>query len=184
MREAIQSLSAAGVVELIPNRGARVRVPSARAIEDGYRVRAELEGLAAELAAKYVTQGQLDRLHAAETLFESAVGDTPGAGISAEVARARWTKANDDFHEVILAAARNQTLDAALAWIHHQLPRNLTWNELSRDTHHMRSNVQQHRRIREAIQVGDGTAARTAMIAHVMQSGELVLRSLHDAGRD
>ncbi len=180
VREAIQSLSATGVVELIPNRGARIRVPSAGEIEDGYRVRAELEGLAAELAATFATQLQIDQLIAAEELFEAAVTEVSDADTSVEVGRQRWTQANDEFHEIILAAARNQTLVSALAWIHNQLPRNLTWNELGRDVRLMRSNVAQHRAIREAIEAGDGRAARQAMIRHVLRSGELVLLGLRE----
>ena len=180
VREAIQSLSATGVVELIPNRGARIRVPSPAEIEDGYRVRAELEGLAAELATKFATQDQVDRLRAAEELFEVAVREVTDAGTSVEVGRQRWTQANDDFHEIILEAARNRSLVSAIAWIHHTLPRNLTWNELSRDVRLMRSNVQQHRAIREAIEAGDGQSARRAMIDHVMRSGDLVLVGLRN----
>src|SRR5690606_27077678 len=69
VREAIRILCATGVAEFVPQRGARVRVPTRREIEDGYRVRAELEGLAAELAARFATQQLIDRMLEAETLF-------------------------------------------------------------------------------------------------------------------
>lgn len=177
VREAIQSLSATGIAELIPNRGARIRVPSAREIEDGYRVRAELEGLAAELATRWATQDQIDRLRAADLLFEEAVGES-ASDVHVAVRRSLWTKANDEFHDIVLEAARNETLAATVRWIHHKLPRNLTWNELGRDTRLMRTNAQQHRSVYQAIEAGDGPAARRAMIEHVLSSGELVLVGL------
>src|SRR4051794_33502957 len=59
VREAIQKLHARGVVELIPNRGARVRGPSPRDIREAYLVRAELEGVAADLAATLASHEQI-----------------------------------------------------------------------------------------------------------------------------
>src|SRR5205823_5718565 len=50
VREALRKLQAAGIVQLEPRRGARVRGPSAREVREAYEVRAELEGLAAMLA--------------------------------------------------------------------------------------------------------------------------------------
>ncbi|WP_157155015.1 MULTISPECIES: GntR family transcriptional regulator [unclassified Diaminobutyricimonas] len=180
VREAIQSLSATGIAEMIPNRGARIRVPSAREVQEGYRVRAELEGLAVELATTFATQEQIDRLRAAEELFEAAVREVAQDNVSLDAGRQRWTQANDEFHEIILQAARNHTLASALAWIHHQLPRNLTWNELSRDIRSMRRNVEQHRAIREAIEAGDAARARRAIMEHVLSSGDLILASLEE----
>lgn len=181
VREAIRLLSASGVVEVIPRRGARIRVPSTREIQDGYRVRAELEGLAAELAATFATQPEIDRLRSAEAVFLKAVSDDPSTDeVDMEERRRRWTSANDEFHDVILTASRNNMLPAALSWVHHQLPRNLTWSELGRDVRLMRRNAEQHTRIREAIEAGNGRAARAAITEHVLSSGELVLASLKE----
>src|SRR3954451_8950118 len=63
IREALRKLQASGLVEVQPRRGALVRAPSAREIRAAYEVRAELEGLAAELAARRIHQEQLDLLH-------------------------------------------------------------------------------------------------------------------------
>src|SRR5688500_5970879 len=52
IREALRWLHAEGVVDLVPNRGAVVRGLTPRELRDAYRVRAELEGLAAELATQ------------------------------------------------------------------------------------------------------------------------------------
>ena len=51
VREALRQLQAIGIAEVKPNRGAVVRAPTARDLREAYEVRAELEGLAAELAA-------------------------------------------------------------------------------------------------------------------------------------
>src|SRR5215471_11992317 len=69
VREALRQLQASGLVDLEPNRGARVRRLSPREIRDAYEVRAELEGLAAELAATRIRHSQLDRLRKAQAEF-------------------------------------------------------------------------------------------------------------------
>jgi DNA-binding GntR family transcriptional regulator len=65
VREALRKLQSTGLVELLPNRGAVVRGPSAREIREAYEVRAELEGLAAELAAGRISDADLLRLREA-----------------------------------------------------------------------------------------------------------------------
>ena len=109
MREALRKLQATATVELLPHRGAVVRGPSARDIREAYEVRAELEGLAAELAADHISDLHLRRLREAEALFRKSV--------SALVARSGplppwtdasfWVQANDLFHQAILEAAAN-----------------------------------------------------------------------------
>jgi DNA-binding GntR family transcriptional regulator len=176
IREALQTLRARGLVELIPNRGARVRLPSLREIREAYFLRAELEGLAAELAADLISQSQLDRLRDAERLFEESV-----AAFAAERTRRppeptvqeTWLTANDLFHEVVQEASHNELLAATIAGLHQSFPRNLTWGVLD-DLRLLEDNAAQHRLIREAIEARDGASARRLMVAHIKRSGELI----------
>src|SRR5690242_15355831 len=105
VREALRKLQASGLVELRPNRGALVRGLSSREVRDAYEVRAELEGLAAELAALHVHHEHIDRLQEAQELFRSALSDAiaareAGTEVSQEVSD-RWGRANDLFHQAI-----------------------------------------------------------------------------------
>src|SRR5260221_13200368 len=77
IRQALRQLHAQGLVEIVPNQGAYVRGPSAREIHEAYVVRAELEGVAAELAAELISESQLQRLREAERLFERGVRNLP-----------------------------------------------------------------------------------------------------------
>src|SRR5882757_3474972 len=72
-REALRKLQAVGLVELVPNRGAMVRLPTLRELREVYRIRAELEGLATELTARNRTDELLTRLHDAQRQLASVV---------------------------------------------------------------------------------------------------------------
>ncbi len=171
VREALRKLESEGLIEVIPNRGAIVRGPTAREIREGYLVRAELEGLAAELAAEWITDAELRALEEAAALFRSCA-ETSGA--STPEAALAWTKANDAFHEVIQGAARNDQLQRTIVGLHRTFPRNLTGVALSRDVRLLQRNVGEHARILEAIAARDGALARRAMTDHIRRSGEIV----------
>src|SRR4249920_4221434 len=59
IREALRRLSAQGLVSFTPNRGVRVRTLSREELREAFLVRAELEGLATELAVPRMTPERL-----------------------------------------------------------------------------------------------------------------------------
>lgn len=180
VREALRMLQASGVVELQPNRGAVVRRPDTRDVREAYEVRAELEGLAAELAAARVQEPQLRRVRQGEALFRGACetlisrrdenGDQPP---SPDEIR-DWMHANDVFHQAVHDAAGNERLHRTIVELHLNFPRNLTSIVLSGSSRLLGENVEQHRAILEAIEHGDGAGARCRMVEHIRRTGELV----------
>src|SRR3989442_13198220 len=60
IREALRRLAALGLVDFVPNRGVRVRMISREELHEAFLVRAELEGLATELAAERMTPEDLE----------------------------------------------------------------------------------------------------------------------------
>jgi len=179
VREALRKLQSAGVVVLEPNRGAVVRGTSPHEVREAYLVRAELEGLAAELATAHVTDEELERLHEAQRLFRQSIEaeiEKRKSGAAAEPWSAEndWERANNIFHEVIQHAAGNRQLRAAIAHLHRSFPRHLTWAALSRSSHLLGENIEQHNRILAAIERRDPPVARAEMAAHVRAAGELV----------
>ncbi len=190
VREALRKLQAGGIVDLQPNRGALVRGLSPREVRDAYCVRAELEALAAELAAVRIRHDQLDRLRAAQELFRQGLVETVAArdqGPTAQVApqlAVTWGRANDTFHQVIQEAAGNDVLLATLAHLHRSFPRDLSKLVLAESTALLRANVLEHEAIVDALAKRDSEAARDLMRRHVRHAGELVTLRLeqHDAG--
>jgi DNA-binding GntR family transcriptional regulator len=181
VREALRKLQAAGVVRVEPNRGAIVRRPTPREVREAYEVRAELEGLAAELASTRIRDAELRRLHDAQELFRHSmtallawkrrrdVDDDPPTA-----AHDDWIRGNDLFHVVIQEAAGNDRLRATLGDLHSSFPRDLTWIVLGESSRLLEENVAQHAAILEAIEARDPARARAAMVEHVRRAGELV----------
>jgi DNA-binding GntR family transcriptional regulator len=186
VREALRKLQATGLVELQPRRGALVRGLNAREIREAYEVRAELEGLAAELAATRVREAELQRLREAQALFRHSVAsllawrDSRGADDPPPDAYFEWNRGNDQFHLAVQEAAGNARLAATLADLHRSFPRDLTWLVLGENTRLLEENVAQHEAILEAIERHDAKAARRRMVQHVRHAGELVTRRFEE----
>jgi DNA-binding GntR family transcriptional regulator len=177
IREALRKLQAGGLIELQPHRGALVRGLSAREIRDAYEVRAELEALAAELAAVRIRHDQLDRLREAQEQFRDGLAKTVAArevGAPDLEQALVWGRANDQFHQVIQEAAHNEVLVATLTHLHRSFPRDLSKIVLSESTPLLRTNVLEHEEIVDALQHRDRDAARELMRRHVRHAGELV----------
>jgi len=174
VREALRVLHAMGVVILVPQRGAIVRGPTATEIREAYAVRAELEGLGAELAARRAGALDRSRLVQASRLFDAAARELTERGVSSVAGRRAWTDANDMFHEAVLTAAGNRRLTAIVTELHRSFPRSLTWGALHDEPSLVLENVIQHQRVRDAIERGDPEASRRWMSDHVRRAGELV----------
>lgn len=101
LREAIKILATEGLLELLPNRGARVGHVSQSEIEEMLEVVAGLEATAAELACRFITDGEIDVIEAKTIIMEKAYGRGDD--------RAYFTL-NREIHELMMQAARNATL--------------------------------------------------------------------------
>ena len=179
IREALRKLQAGGLVELQPHRGALVRGLSSREIRDAYEVRAELEALAAELAALRIRHDQLDELRDVQELFRAVLAATVSAregGVDGpdEARAAAWGRANDRFHQLIQSAAANEVLVSTLARLHRSFPRDLSRIVLAESTPLLRANVLEHEEIVAALERRDPESARELMRRHVRHAGELV----------
>jgi DNA-binding GntR family transcriptional regulator len=168
VREALRKLQATGIVDVQPNRGALVRAPTAREIREAYEVRAELEGLAAELAATRIRDDQLRELRKAVARFRRLI-DTKRREVR------EWGRANDLFHQTIQDAAGNERLIETLAHLHRSFPRDLTGLVLGGSNGLLRENLAQHEAVLDAIERHEPEAARQLMTDHIRRAGELVV---------
>jgi DNA-binding GntR family transcriptional regulator len=103
LREAIKLLAADGLLDLLPNRGARVAALSESEIDEIIQVVGVLEALAGELACQRITEQELSAIEAANLDMVEAW--------KAKDYR-RYFERNRQIHEAIMASARNSALQA------------------------------------------------------------------------
>lgn len=163
IREALRQLQNGGLIEVLPNRGAVIRVPTPWEVREAYEVRAELEGMAARRAAERITRAQLRTLGESNEVLRGALNEAGSPDTQA---------ANDSFHTIICAAAGNEWLTAMVARINESFPRNVSSLALAGNERHRQENVAEHDEILAAFESGDATHAREAMHAHIMSAGE------------
>ncbi|MDQ1129312.1 GntR family transcriptional regulator [Microbacterium sp. SORGH_AS_0888] len=172
VREALRQLQTGGLIEVVPNRGAVVRVPAPWEVREAYEVRAELEALATARAVSRISHAELQRLRSAnQEMYDRSQGG------DASTQRALESRhENDIFHTTIATAAANARLARAIEEINETFPRNVSAQLLVNDDRHREENYLEHIRIIDALERGDEAAARTEMRSHVLSAGEQLAR--------
>src|SRR5690606_36900089 len=95
IREALRQLQAGGLIDVVPNRGAVVRIPSPWEVREAYQVRAELEGLAAALAAGQISRSDVETLRKANrAMYERSAEESANPAEATTGSR----RENDLFH--------------------------------------------------------------------------------------
>jgi DNA-binding GntR family transcriptional regulator len=178
IREALHKLQATGLVELSPNRGAVVRTPARPELIEVYELRADLEGLACELACARASDEELDLLEAAQARLTAAIGRAPVDEASFDTVVA---DANGAFHDAIHRAARNGRLHATIRDLQHFFPRDSVWRAIADDPETLHAmNVGEHERIAAALRARRPAQARRAMREHVSGAGRILLAYLDE----
>jgi len=167
VREALQRLAAAGALAAEPNRFYRVPTITPEKIQDLRRVRAALEGLAAEEAAQSISRADLRRL---EQSNEKMLRAIERQDVKAYLA------ANERFHFTIYEAARSETL---LQIIHGLWLRiGPTLNLLFRSITLVKALDDNHQAALNALAAGDGPAARAAIVDDIMEAGAFLVETM------
>ena len=177
VREALRRLAALGLVSFEPNRGVRVRMLSRDEIREAFMVRAELEGLATEIATGKITEDELADLEHAERRFSEAtmrlVEMTHLGRQDLQLAR-EWLLANHAFHDVVYAAADVPLVERMAKAARRTFLMTPVW-AMGGDLDDLYlKNDRQHRAIREAIAARSAEGARVLAREHVLSSGRLL----------
>ncbi|NNG37765.1 GntR family transcriptional regulator [Flexivirga sp. ID2601S] len=169
VREAFRQLAADGLIELIPNRGARVALISDEDLESTYELHAILEGYGARRAA----EGQLadiGRLRELCDLMERTLA-TGEEGKYDEI-----TRLDLEFHGAIHRASGNIALPAMIAgFAQRSLVRNAFADYAPAEIERA---LDQHREITEAVGARDGVLAEAIMRSHVLGARTTLRRGL------
>lgn len=166
VRLALNELITEGLVERIPNRGARVRkVSLAEAIEIT-EVRAAVESLCAGKAAEKVTDAQADELREIGAAMQQAVD---------RGARDEYSSLNRKLHTLIIEIADQQTAAQTITRLRGQAIR--YHFQLSSQPDRPKISLPQHLAIIQAICARDPHAAAAAMQEHLASVIEAIAAS-------
>ena len=173
LREALKALAAEGMVELLPQRGARVMVLGEEELVELFPIIAIMEALAGELACERITKRQIaaiEKLHARMTLAFD------------ERDRLEYATCNRAIHKAIFDVAGNSALSA--------LYRNMELR-IRNIRHTMRQHpadwqqaLDDHNAMLDALVARDKERLSSIMRQHVMNTAKAVRHSVGGIHKD
>lgn len=156
VRAALIDLTAEGLVERIPNRGARVRVVSLEEAVAITECRVVLEGLCAAKAAEHATDDEIDALRQLGARMRAAVDDGEPM---------KYSTLNRELHRMIREIARQPVAAGLLERLHGQLVRHQFRLAMRDGRTHV--SLPEHLAIIDAVARRDAQAAEAAARTHL-----------------
>lgn len=163
LREAFRHLSAEGLLQMVPNRGALVRRLSRQEALELFQIRTALEGLAVRLAAQAIDKG--DNRKRFEIAIDQIWSEAPRrSGLP-------YHEENRNFHLAILDICGNQKLVEFSR--QQQLPLIMLQLRGKMSLAMYEDSVAEHRAVARAILAGDADAAEAAIRKHLDRASRI-----------
>ncbi len=175
LREAIHRLQQMKLIVRVPHAGSRVITLDTKMMEDIYRAREALEGMAARLAARLMSDAEIVSLKNLLDQHAEAISRADGKGY--------FQREGDiDFHYRIASASRNQWILENLNGELYQLIR-MCRHQSGQIPERAQIALDQHRQIAAAIEQRDEELAEILMRRHISGAWKIVkkiLETQHD----
>jgi DNA-binding GntR family transcriptional regulator len=156
IRNVLLQLAAESLVEIQPNRGARVREISVDEALEITEIRRAVEGLVTARAAERVSDAQVEQLRAIGSGMKEAVANNE---------LLRYSELNSTLHTLVREIAGHSTASSILSQLNGQLVRHQFRLSMVPGRPHV--SLPQHLAIIEAVCARDPAAAEEAMRAHI-----------------
>jgi len=169
VREALSRLAAEGLVEIIPNRGARVTTWTVAELEGVFELRISLEPQLTGYAAAKATQVDIDALDDLARQMLAVGSPGPDQDLDALV------PLNRAFHDRLVQVADHPALATALAAAIH--PPIVRRNFHTYDAASLRRSLAHHAEIVAALRSGDARWAQAVMTAHIGNARAVMVRA-------
>lgn len=164
VREALKVLARDGFVQVVPSRGYIVPHRSMDDLRELFELRESLEGTAARCAAQRATDAELGELERLCKRYEN------------EQDWELWAQVGTDFHNLLVAAARNGRLASILDSLNGQIVHSRR-SALRSDAQRRDAAIREHRAILNAVKARNAADAETLAREHVRLSYEATLFS-------
>ncbi|TXY12725.1 GntR family transcriptional regulator [Vibrio mimicus] len=166
LREALMRVEGLGLIERIPHIGARVTQLSPTKLVELYAVREALEGMAARLAARNITEIELAGLESLLSTHSTHIDQVEGASYFHQ-------QGDFDFHYRIIQASRNQQLIGLLCDELYHLLRMYRYQSPRSHSRPVEA-LEEHKFILRAIRQRDEELAEMLMRRHIACSRQLI----------
>ena len=166
LREAIRRLEAIRLLVRIPRAGMRVVTLTTEIMEEIYTVREALEGMSARLAAKKMSEEDIESLSDLLDKHQNSIDKSQGT-------KYFQREGNLDFHYRIAKASNNQWLIDLLSSELYQLLRMCRQRSGQTPSRPLKA-IQEHRQIVEAILDRDEELAELLMRRHISGAWKIV----------
>jgi DNA-binding GntR family transcriptional regulator len=161
VREALWHLASSGLIQMRRHQGALVKQHTITELIEMFQVMAELEGLAARLAARRITSEEMVQLRQAHDLCRERIEQNDHEG---------FFKANNMFHDLIFSAARSHFLIDEARSLRRRV--NPYRHYITYQPGRMQKSAEQHEAIVRAIESGNSEEAHSFMRIHVNMLAE------------
>ncbi len=166
LREALMRVEGLGLIERMPHIGARVIQLSPTKLVELYAVREALEGMAARLAARNITEIELASLESLLSTHSTHIDQVEGASYFHQ-------QGDFDFHYRIIQASRNQQLIGLLCDELYHLLRMYRYQSPRSHSRPVEA-LEEHKFILRAIRQRDEELAEMLMRRHISRSRQLI----------
>ncbi len=164
LREALRVLSAEGLVQLIPNKGAYVVEVSIGELRHMFETMSILEGSCARLAAERLTDADLEELERLHGLLKERYKANDPHG---------YVSYNKDYHVYIQEKTDNPVLSKIVTQLREVLQLH-RYRQIYRPGR-MEDSMEEHRRLMEAFRARDGERAERVMRTHLLKQYEALV---------
>lgn len=158
LREALKVLASEGLIELLPNRGARVRLIGARELTELFDVMGGLEALAGRLACERIDEAGYTAI---EHLHHTMYGHYMRRDLHGYFA------CNQAIHEAIVAAADNEALSVTYKTFADRVRRARYTANLDTDRNRWSEAMREHEAILDALRRRAGTELSDILFVHL-----------------
>lgn len=166
LREALMRVEGLGLIERMPHIGARVIQLSPTKLVELYAVREALEGMAARLAVRNITEIELAGLESLLSTHSTHIDQVEGASYFHQ-------QGDFDFHYRIIQASRNQQLIGLLCDELYHLLRMYRYQSPRSHSRPVEA-LEEHKFILRAIRQRDEELAEMLMRRHISRSRQLI----------
>jgi DNA-binding GntR family transcriptional regulator len=171
LREAIKILATEGLLDLLPNRGARVASISESEIDEMLEVIAGLEATGGELACARITAAELAHLAALHDRMADAYRRRHHLD---------YFDLNRQIHEAIIAASRNATLQGIYATLSGRVQR--ARYAAHKTPEQWQAAMADHERMMDLLRARDGEALARLLRDHVLSKKAVIVATFGHAG--